>query len=231
MEIVPVLDLKQGRVVRARRGDRANYRPIETPLSVSSDPLDVAEGLLKLHSFTTLYVADLDAIEASGDNRAAIGRLRRRFPALRLWVDNGIAELPTAHAWLAEGLGDLVLGSETQRDANAVHDLAHDDRIVLSLDFRGDAFQGPAALLEAPRHWPRRVIVMTLARVGSSEGPDLATLSRLRRGAPDRSYYAAGGVRDSTDLMRLSRAGADGALIASALHDGSIRDSDLTGFA
>ena len=42
MEIVPVIDLKGGAVVRALQGDRANYRPIRTPLSRTSEPADVA---------------------------------------------------------------------------------------------------------------------------------------------------------------------------------------------
>ena len=67
MEVIPVIDLKGGAVVRARHGDRASYRPIETPLSPTSDPLDVVAGLLSVHAFRTLYIADLDAIEGYGD--------------------------------------------------------------------------------------------------------------------------------------------------------------------
>ena len=47
MEIIPVVDLERGRVVRARLGRREEYRPIETPLSATSDPVDVARDFLK----------------------------------------------------------------------------------------------------------------------------------------------------------------------------------------
>ena len=79
-----MLDLKQGAVVRARMGQRDQYRPIETPLSPTSDPVDVARGLLAVHPFATLYVADLDAIAGRGDNHAALARLRAAFPRLTL---------------------------------------------------------------------------------------------------------------------------------------------------
>src|SRR4051794_1159067 len=46
MEIIPVIDLKDGTVVRARMGRRDQYQPIVTPLSPTSDPLDVARALL-----------------------------------------------------------------------------------------------------------------------------------------------------------------------------------------
>ncbi len=63
MQIIPVIDIKNGVVVHARAGDRASYRPIETPLASSAEPLAVIEGLLSLFPFDTLYLADLDGIE------------------------------------------------------------------------------------------------------------------------------------------------------------------------
>ena len=66
MQVIPVIDLMGGEVVRARMGDRASYRPIESPLSPTSDPVDVVRGLLAAYPFPTLYVADLDAIRARG---------------------------------------------------------------------------------------------------------------------------------------------------------------------
>lgn len=227
MEVIPVIDLKGGTVVRARMGDRDNYRPIETPLSSTSTPLDVVRGLLAVYPFTTLYIADLDAIERKGDNRAALVRLQEAFPALALWVDNGMGDFHAAQTWLASGLGHLVLGSESQRDAGLVHRFADDARIVLSLDFRGEAFQGPPALREDAGCWPRRVIVMTLARVGSASGPDLPRLQAIRDVAPDREIYAAGGVRDANDLVALTDAGIAGALVASCLHDGTLGRTDM----
>src|SRR5580692_1470296 len=145
-------------------GERHLYAPIATPLAATSDPLDVARGLLALHSFAALYIADLDAIEGRGDNGAALRRIRHGCPGVSLWVDNGIADPAAAARWLDAGLGSLVLGSETQSDAALVRALASDDRVILSLDFRAAAFQGPAEILDEPPTWPARVIAMTLAR-------------------------------------------------------------------
>jgi len=227
MEIIPVIDLKADRVVRARMGQRHLYQGIETILSPASDSLSITAGLLSLYPFSTLYVADLDAIEGRGDHRAVLTQLKARHPQLMLWVDNGIANADAAAAWLDTGLGCLVLGSETQLDICVVRDLVAHQRVVLSLDFRGDAFQGPPELLEQPHIWPQRVIVMTLARVGSGAGPDLERLAGIRRAAPAHKLYAAGGVRDRADLIALREAGIDGALIASALHDGRVVANDI----
>ena len=227
MEIIPVLDLKGGVVVRARMGERHLYAPIATPLAATSDPLDVARGLLAVHPFATLYVADLDAIEGRGDNSAALRQIKLGCPGLSLWVDNGIADASAAGRWLDAGLGSLVLGSETQADAALVRGLAADDRIILSLDFRGDEFQGPSEILDEPSAWPARVIAMTLARVGSGAGPDVERLAATQRIAAGRRIYAAGGVRDAADLAALARAGIAGALVATALHDGRLGRAEI----
>lgn len=223
MQVIPVLDLIEGLVVRAKMGDRDAYRPIETLLSATPDPVDVAEGLMRLGPFPTLYIADLDAIRGRGDNFAALARLREAFPDVELWVDNGAATLAAVEA--TERYGVPVLGSESQSDATLVGSRRGG---LLSLDFRGEAFQGPPELLAQPELWPERVIVMTLHRVGGGTGPDLGRLAAVRARADGRRLYAAGGVRDGSDLAALKAAGAAGVLVASALHDGRIARADWT---
>ena len=231
MEIIPVLDIKGGLVVRARMGQRDHYAPIATPLASTSDPLDVARGVLALYPFATLYIADIDAIEGRGDNSDALRRIGLGCPGVSLWVDNGIADAGAAARWLSAGVGSLVLGSETQSDPSLIRGLAADERVILSLDFRGAAFQGPPAILDMPSAWPARVIVMTLARVGSGAGPDVDRLSAVRAVASGRRIYAAGGVRDGADLTALAGAGIAGALVATALHDGRLRRADIDALA
>ncbi|HKD28904.1 MAG TPA: HisA/HisF-related TIM barrel protein [Xanthobacteraceae bacterium] len=227
MDIIPVLDLRGGIVVRARMGRRDQYRPLESPLSPTSDPIDVMRGLYSVYPFTTFYVADLDAIMGTGDNATALRHLRTEFPTADFWVDNGVADLSTAQRWLDAGLGHLVVGSESQREAAIMQRLFDHDRVVLSLDFRDRAFQGPLALLDDVACWPSRLIVMTLGRVGSGAGPDLDRLAAIRNVAAGRQIYAAGGVRDSCDLVALKRAGMSGALVATSLHEGSVSGSDI----
>ncbi len=228
MDVVPVIDLKDGLVVHARRGARDLYRPIETPLSPTARPLDVVSGLLRLAPFRRLYVADLDAIARRGNHDATLGAIARAHPHLELCVDNGIGSDAAARAWLSHGFGTLVLGSEFQASPDVVRNLADDPRIVLSLDFRGDVFQGPPQLLDDPACWPARLIVMTLARVGAEAGPDVDRVRAVVARANGRSAYAAGGVRDRGDLDALEACGAAGVLVATALHSGALSAHDLT---
>lgn len=219
--VIPVLDLRGGRVVRARRGERSSYAPIETPLAKGSAPDAVARGLVDAWPAGILYVADLDAIiDRAAPDLRALEAIARACPGIALWVDAGFAEPAGVAVFLAAGLGRPVIGSESQADAGLVTRLG--DRAVFSLDTRGAERLGPAALHDDPSLWPPEVIAMTLAQVGAGAGPDLAALGALRVRAPDRRLYAAGGVRGPDDLRALRAAGIAGALVASALHDGTL---------
>jgi phosphoribosylformimino-5-aminoimidazole carboxamide ribotide isomerase len=228
MEVIPVIDLKDGIVVHARMGTRSEYAPIKTPLSATSRPSDVARGLLSVFPFKKFYVADLNAIERNGDNNAALKQLSAEHADLEFWVDAGIADGYGAERWLETSLGHLVLGSETQRDSGLSRQLCRDKRTILSLDFRGDTFLGPVLLLNDANAWPTKIIVMTLARVGSASGPDMNCLTNIKSRAANRQVYAAGGVRDANDLASLAQAGIAGALVATSLHNGKLTGAQIT---
>lgn len=232
MEVIPVIDLKAGAVVRAFRGQRETYRPIVTPLAPGSAPEDVVAGFLALHPFRTIYVADLDAIEARGAQDGAIARLRRAFPAVSFWVDPGVRGLADARSWLSRhGEAHLVLGSESLQDFAPIESLPDRGRLVLSLDYRGDTLLGPKGLFDAVSIWPERVIVMTLARIGTHFGPDLDRLAIIARNAPGHRIFAAGGLRGAHDFEPLAKAGLSGVLVASALHEGRLTGADLAAAA
>ncbi|PPD40578.1 MAG: nickel transporter [Methylocystis sp.] len=227
MQVIPVIDIRNGAVVRALAGRRSDYRPLVTPLARSIAPLDVARGLMSLHAFEALYIADLDAIEGRGDNRSAILRISEAFPKTRLWIDAGAADGTQAQEQLARWSGDVVLGSESFVDLDALGPLCANARILLSLDFQGERFLGDGALYENAAAWPQRVIAMTLARVGAGEGPDVSRLAEIAARAGGRDIFVAGGVRNLDDLACLEAAGAAGALVASALHDARLTGADL----
>jgi phosphoribosylformimino-5-aminoimidazole carboxamide ribotide isomerase len=228
MQVIPVIDLKGGSVVRAKSGARHLYAPIESKLAATSAPADVVAGLLSLHAFKQIYIADLDAIEGHPDHASQIAALEIRFPDVRFWVDAGFGTAEKCSDWLSRHRADLVLGSESLTDTGIIAPCRDSSRVLLSLDFRGDAQQGPAQLFNNAELWPQRVIVMTLGRVGSNSGPDTERLGSILATAQGRhSVYAAGGVRDRHDLSTLKRLGAAGVLIASALHDGHLQPADL----
>lgn len=230
LDIIPVVDLLNGQVVHARRGERQHYAPIQSGLCDGADPATIVDALLAVHPFRTLYIADLNAIQGRSDHGPVITSLRARHPELTLWVDAGLCQSEAVLSWHARGLGMPIVGAESLPTLAAFHDIAGHlppEAWILSMDFRGETFLGPTGLIEAAPDWPRRVLAMNLARVGSGEGADLDLIQRLGRAAPGSAVYAAGGVREAHDLLRIERAGAAGALIATALHDGRLTSASL----
>lgn len=222
-EVIPVVDLMGGLVVHARAGERQAYRPLTgSQLSSSAAPEDVVAGLLALHPFRRLYIADLDAILKRGDHAATIAALAARFAGLEPWVDAGLAERGAVDRLLALPSLRPVLGSESQVDAGLLATLRDEPRLVLSLDLRGATPLDPAGLFARPELWPEDLIVMTLARVGTGQGPDLAALRGVLARAGPRRVWAAGGVRGRDDLRALRALGCAGVLVATALHDGRL---------
>jgi phosphoribosylformimino-5-aminoimidazole carboxamide ribotide isomerase len=208
------MDLMGGQVVRARRGERQAYQPIVSSLCDTSNPLEVAQALLELYPFETLYIADLDSIQKRGDHLETIIALRATLPDIGIWVDAGITSVEDCSRWLGLGL-DCVIGSESLPDADVAGKLIGHvgmDRAVLSLDFVNGRFKGPAALLEDACLWPQQVIAMTLRRVGSYDGPDFELIESLLKRADGKRLYAAGGVRNISDLENLKAMGIPGTL-------------------
>ncbi|HEV8311660.1 HisA/HisF-related TIM barrel protein [Piscinibacter sp.] len=226
MSIIPVIDLLGGQVVRAVRGDRLAYQPIESALSRSADPRVVARVLCEYTASRVLYVADLDALLGRAPQVDLVTELLEELPDMLLWLDAGFRDRASADVQLAV-LGSVaarvepVFGSESLASRPAFEQcFAEGASGLLSLDRRGSQPLDPSGCWDLPSLWPRKLIVMTLDRVGADLGPDLQTLAEVRQRAREGTLLiGAGGIRHAADLAAAREAGADAWLVASALHD------------
>lgn len=227
MHIIPVIDLKDGCVVHARKGQRNCYRPIQTPLCSGSSPHAVIDGLLGLHDFKTLYVADLDALMGTGNHQALLERLQANYSGLEFWIDQGVSTIGPP---FTKNKCVPVIGSEslTGKSLGVLPRLGK--KFILSLDFTGEGLLGEESLLKNSGLWPETVIIMSLSRVGANEGPDFHRLEHFRANWSEKHFIAAGGVRNADDLIRLGGLGVRGALVASALHSGALSGAELRRF-
>ena len=240
MRLIGVLDLLGGRAVHARRGERGAYAPVGVAagVTIAGDALALARTYRDVLGVRELYVADLDAIQGGTAQRALVRELAA--VGLPLWLDAGVADAAAAWAACEDGAAHVVVGLETLRRTDALAAICEavgGGHVAFSLDLRasvpliGAAFAAdgvagattPVALAAwAVACGAGAVIVLDLARVGSGEGVDLALVRAVRGAAPHVVLLAGGGVRGADDLVRLEEAGCDGALVASALHDGRI---------
>ncbi len=222
MRIIPVIDVMGGMVVRAMAGRRSNYRPLETRLTPSTDPMVVAEALLQLTGSNELYVADLDAI--TGDGIPTCDPAQFRATVL---LDAGLRTVQQLAALKCWPNVRAVVGTETWRIPP--DDWPQPFPAILSLDYlEGQLRTGwPLSTVEMDVSvmavHATSIIVLDVARVGLGQGSGTEqTIRMLRRGCPKAELIAGGGVRNWDDIHRLEEVGADAVLVASALHDGSL---------
>ncbi|HID21933.1 MAG TPA: hisA/hisF family protein [Planctomycetaceae bacterium] len=247
MRILPVLDLRDGIVVHALAGQRHRYRPLVSTITDAVEPLPVAEALARTLGTTALYVADLDAILFERLNLDLYRQLAEA--GFRLLLDAGLRDARTVERLFQAGVSQAVAALETlsgPRQLQRLCDRHGPDRIVFSLDLRegrpmGDPTswgvrpgQTDAARQIAEAAFAcgvRHMIVLDLSAVGCRRGVETFDLcGRLLEEHPDASLFTGGGIRNREDLERLSRMGIAGALIATALHDGSLSAEDLAAF-
>ena len=243
MQVIPVIDLLGGQVVRGLGGRRSEYRPIESKIAADARPATVARAFVEQFGFETAYVADLDAIMhgkmdvKSWQEIAAAG--------LELWLDAGTTSVVQVEemkelvrqqyipARLIVGLESLASESELA----GIVDLLGLESPIFSLDLKDGRpitripswhDLDPAAIAQAAVKmgiWD--LIVLDLADVGASGGTRTLELCHLLWKQQQMRIIAGGGVRSTHDLQMMADAGCQNALVASALHDGRITAHDI----
>jgi len=237
LKIIPVLDILNGVAVHAVRGERKEYKPIRSVVSVSSDPSEVACAFEKL-GFSELYIADLDAISGVSCSFSSIKQIADASN-IGLIVDGGVSDIRRARELLQLGVSKIIVGTETLTSVPFVEEVIRflgRERVLLSLDLRngqlltklGNYTQTePLSLLRRFCDTGlTQVVVLDLTRVGSSEGVNMVFLANLLRDF-DIDVYVGGGVRSYADLLVLKELGVTGVLLATALHSGVIRAERL----
>ena len=243
MQILPVIDLLGGDVVRGVAGQRDAYRPIESTLDAGCAPRLIAFAYQRQFEFPAVYVADLDAI--SGGSIAWADYRQIAAAGMRLWVDAGVTNSAHAERIVSHPQGEglvevIVLGLETLASPTELAEISAaigPQRLAFSLDLKqgvplADVSIWPSEPLEiaalAVACGISRLIVLDLAAVGVSSGTGTEDLCReINRRWPQLEIIAGGGVRGPADLIRLAECGVDQALVASALHDGRLTPQDV----
>lgn len=239
MQIIPVLDLLNGRIVRGIAGRREEYRPIQSKLTDSSEPLDVAHAIRSHFDLTHFYLADLDAIEGGEPSIELYGKLQAE--GFQLWIDAGIRYADDAAPLIDAGVAGIIAGLETlagPEELSALIDRCPNGQVIFSLDLKnGKPLTGsnvwndcnPFPIAEqAFAAGVRRMIALDLAQVGRNEGTGTGPLCRkLIQAFPLVSVCAGGGIRSLDDLAGLHEIGVEHVLVASALHDGRLTRADI----
>lgn len=245
MKIFGVIDLASGLAVHARGGVRNLYRPVTGVggMNVSGNAVKLASVYRDVFGITDLYVADLDAIGGAPRPTPVVEVLRT--VARTLWLDAGTGTVARALEAEALGVDGVVVGLESVAHlqvAGEIRSSLTQSEAIFSLDLReGEPvpFGDPSVSIQSDPSCLDRIvrtvwdggitslIVLDLARVGSGRGAPEAAFTRVHRAVPEGAVYVGGGIRSVAELHGLEAAGAAGALVGTAVHQGRLTHADL----
>jgi len=235
VRVIPVIDLLGGAVVRGVGGQRDKYRPIESHLVDSSEPLAVANAIRDYLGTSYIYIADLDAIRTGTLSRNCLEQLVHA--GFDILLDAGAFQVRQVGLLLDLGIRDVVIALETLTDQTALAasiEKFGPDQVVFSLDLKANwplmsdscpwSELTPSQIAEeAVDLGVERMIVLDLHSIGRGSGiPTLPLCQRLLQSHPDLRLITGGGVRTQDDIDALTNEGLDGIMVASALHDGRL---------
>jgi len=230
LEIIPAIDLKEGRCVRLVQGQ------MDKETLYYEDPLEAARIWVSRHA-PRIHVVDLDgAVEGSPRNLAAIERIIQAVN-IPVQVGGGIRTQEDIIRYLEIGVERLILGTLACQDPNYVQRLAeaYPGKILLGLDakegyvaIRGWQDVTQARAVDLIRAYPRipvaGIVYTDIQRDGMLVGPNLPAIEEVCRVSPF-PVIASGGVTSRDDLVALSRManlGLSGAIVGKALYSGRL---------
>ncbi len=233
LTLYPAIDLKDGSVVRLRRGEMDSARVY------GSDPAAQAAAFAAA-GCRWLHVVDLDgAFAGKSANGAAVEAILARV-GIAVQLGGGIRDMAAIEAWLERGVRRIVLGTVAARDPALLADAcrAFPGRIAVGIDARdgrvavagwaeAEALDIYSLADRAAAAGAAAIIYTDIARDGMLEGIDIAHVTALAERVP-LPVIASGGVRDLADLAALrSKAAAakgrvEGVIVGRALYDGRL---------
>jgi 1-(5-phosphoribosyl)-5-[(5-phosphoribosylamino)methylideneamino] imidazole-4-carboxamide isomerase/N-(5'phosphoribosyl)anthranilate isomerase len=226
LELLPAVDVKDGRAVRLVQGELARE-------SVYGQPLDVALDFQSAGA-EWLHLVDLDAAFGRGDNSEILAEVVGRLD-IKVELSGGIRDDESLKRALATGCRRINLGTAALENpewtARVIAE--HGDRIAVGLDVRGHVL--------AARGWTKeggdlfetlarlesdgcaRYVVTDVTKDGTLQGPNLDLLREVCA-ATKKPVVASGGISSLADISALSalhQIGVEGAIVGKALYAGA----------
>ena len=234
MEIIPAIDMMDGKCVRLVQGN------FDQSTVFGDDPAEMAkkwegQGAGRLH------LVDLNGSRMGEPQETESVRRIIAAVGIPVQLGGGIRTLQIARRMLEMGVGRVIIGTSAALDSELAQAAFSElgERIVLGVDARDGrvAVKGWEELtretaVEFARRMQdlgaRRVIYTDIFRDGMMQGANVAAMKKMAE-ALDVPVIASGGVSTVEDIRRLraiENVGVEGAIVGKALYTGALSLAD-----
>jgi phosphoribosylformimino-5-aminoimidazole carboxamide ribotide isomerase len=228
MEVIPSIDLRNGKCVRLYKGD------YNQEIVFSDDPLDVA---LKWQSMGAprLHIVDLDGASTGEIYNLEIIRNITHAMLIPVQLGGGIRHIETVTGLLKAGIDRVILGTAAVESPNLIAEACsrYCENIIVGIDARNgkvathgwvkdtshSAVDFAKSMVEIG---VKRFIYTDIDRDGTLTEPNFNAIGTMTK-AIKLPVIAAGGVSKIEHLTALQKLGVEGAIIGKALYTGDIK--------
>lgn len=226
LELLPAVDVKDGRAVRLVQGELARE-------SIYGAPLEVALEFQNAGA-EWIHLVDLDAAFGRGENSLLLAQVVGTLD-IKVELSGGIRDEESLARAIATGCERINLGTAALENPDWTASVISrfGDLIAVGLDVRGhtlaargwtseggDLFETIARL---DRDGCARYVVTDVTKDGTLAGPNIELLKSVCA-ATSRPIIASGGISNLSDiaeLATLTSLGIEGAIVGKALYAGA----------
>ena len=224
LELLPAVDVADGKAVRLTQGEAGSETDYGSPLEAAKTWIDAGAEWI--------HLVDLDAAFGRGDNRKVIQEVVDACVGIKIELSGGIRDDASLEAALSAGATRVNLGTAALENPEWTEKVIgrFGDQIAVGLDVRGPTL--------AARGWTKeggelfdvlerleqagcaRYVVTDVTKDGTLKGPNLELLRQVME-KTDKPVIASGGIstlEDISALRQLVPLGLEGAILGKALY-------------
>jgi len=230
MDVIPAIDLLEGRCVRLYQGD---YAQLDV---YNDDPVAVAQQWVE-QGATRLHLVDLDGAKAGHPVNQAIIQAIVEAVSIPVEVGGGLRDRPAVADVLGLGVRWAILGTVAVEQPELVAELCREfpGQIIVGIDARNgkvatrgwletSEVEAIALAQQMEKLGAAAIIYTDIHRDGTMQGPNREALRELA-GAIAIPIIASGGISSTIDLLNLlvlEPQGVKGAIVGKALYTGDL---------
>ncbi len=231
MDVIPAIDLRDGKCVRLLQG---RY---DRQITYNDDPAEQARRFYA-DGARWLHIVDLDGAKAGRPMNTQSITAIAQLGLLKIEVGGGIRDEASIRELLDMGVARVIIGTKAVSDFDWFSDMARrfKGRLVLGLDARGAMIathgwleDSSQPLLEfaarADKLHLAAIIYTDISKDGMLSGPNIERTAALVD-AVKTPVLASGGVKEAADIKKLIPIRVAGVIVGRSLYEGTLNLKD-----